>query len=57
MNNLAINSTNTILYCKKWQETVDFYQHCLKSPIIFSSDWFVEFKLAGKDDGLICYLG
>ncbi|MHC4183995.1 MAG: VOC family protein [Planctomycetota bacterium] len=38
-------NTNTILYCKKWQETVDFYRYCLKLPINFASDWFVEFKL------------
>ena len=38
-------NTNTILYCKKWQETVDFYRYRLKLPINFASDWFVEFKL------------
>jgi len=38
-------NTNTILYCKKWQETVDFYRYLLKLPINFASDWFVEFKL------------
>jgi len=38
-------NTNTILYCKKWQETVDFYRYRLKLPISFASDWFVEFKL------------
>ena len=47
MPNLYISSTNTILYCKKWQETVDFYKNLLKFPVTFSSDWFVEFKLAG----------
>ena len=36
---------NTILYCKKWQETVDFYKHRLGLPITFESDWFIEFKL------------
>jgi predicted enzyme related to lactoylglutathione lyase len=39
------NSANTILYCQKWQETADFYQHLLKLPITFASDWFIEFKL------------
>ncbi len=38
-------NANTILYCKKWQETVDFYRYRLKLPINFASDWFVEFKL------------
>jgi catechol 2,3-dioxygenase-like lactoylglutathione lyase family enzyme len=36
---------NTILYCKKWQETVDFYRNRLRLPVNFASDWFVEFKL------------
>jgi catechol 2,3-dioxygenase-like lactoylglutathione lyase family enzyme len=38
-------NANTILYCKKWQETVDFYQNRLRLPVNFASDWFVEFKL------------
>jgi catechol 2,3-dioxygenase-like lactoylglutathione lyase family enzyme len=45
MDKLNLKSTNTILYCNKWQETVDFYRHGLKLPITFSSDWFVEFQL------------
>lgn len=48
MTNLSIKNTNTILYCKKWRETVEFYRHRLKLPTTFSSDWFVEFKLAGN---------
>ncbi len=46
-NNLSLKSANTILYCKKWPETVAFYQHNLKLPVTFASDWFVEFQLAG----------
>ncbi len=42
---LSISSINTILYCNKWQETVEFYQNWLKLPVNFSSDWFVEFQL------------
>lgn len=42
---LNLESTNTILYCHRWPETVDFYRHRLKLPITFSSDWFVEFQL------------
>ncbi len=38
-------NANTILYCKKWQETVDFYKDCLGLPITHNSDWFIEFKL------------
>jgi len=40
-----LKSTNTILYCKKWRETVDFYQHSLGLPTTLASDWFVEFQL------------
>ena len=43
--NLTLKSANTILYCKKWSETVAFYQHELGLPITFASDWFVEFQL------------
>jgi catechol 2,3-dioxygenase-like lactoylglutathione lyase family enzyme len=47
MNAFFIKSSNTILYCKKWQETVVFYQDDLGLPVSFSSDWLVEFHLAG----------
>ena len=42
---MKIKATNTILYCKKWEETVAFYRDGLKLPILSSNDWFVEFKL------------
>jgi predicted enzyme related to lactoylglutathione lyase len=42
---MKIKAANTILYCKKWQETVDFYRNRLKLHVIFSNDWFVEFKI------------
>lgn len=42
---LNIKTTNTILYCKKWKETVAFYQTRLGLPILMSHDWFIEFKL------------
>ena len=38
-------NANTILYCNKWQETVDFYKDCLGLPITQNADWFIEFKL------------
>ncbi|MCP4268982.1 MAG: VOC family protein [Candidatus Brocadiaceae bacterium] len=38
-------NANTILYCKKWQETVDFYKNKLGLSITHDSDWFIEFKL------------
>ena len=44
-NELHIKNTNTILYCEKWQQTMEFYRDKLKLPINHESDWFVEFKL------------
>ena len=40
-----IKATNTILYCRKWEETVEFYRDHLRLPVSFSADWFVEFCL------------
>jgi catechol 2,3-dioxygenase-like lactoylglutathione lyase family enzyme len=42
-----LRNTNIILYCRKWQETVDFYR-LLEFPITFSTEWFVEFQLTGS---------
>jgi catechol 2,3-dioxygenase-like lactoylglutathione lyase family enzyme len=42
---MKIKAANTILYCKKWEETVAFYRDGLKLLVISSTDWFVEFKL------------
>ena len=42
---MKIRSANTILYCKKWQETVSFYKDGIKLLMLLSNDWFVEFKL------------
>lgn len=42
----SIQTVNTILYCKRWRETVGFYQHHLQLPVTFASSWFVEFRLA-----------
>lgn len=38
-------TANTILYCREWQATVRFYRDKLRLPILFSADWFVEFRL------------
>jgi catechol 2,3-dioxygenase-like lactoylglutathione lyase family enzyme len=46
VSELRFKRTNTILYCKRWKETVAFYQQHLGLPITFSTDWFVEFRLA-----------
>lgn len=37
--------TNTILYCRRWSETVAFYKDRLKLPVAFANEWFVEFQL------------
>jgi predicted enzyme related to lactoylglutathione lyase len=42
---IHIKSANTILYCKKWEETVAFYRSGLKLPVTTGNEWFVEFKL------------
>ena len=42
---MKIKATNTILYCRKWEETVAFYRTGLKLPVLSSTEWFVEFKL------------
>lgn len=42
---LAPRRTNTILYCRRWQATVDFYRDKLGLPVVFANDWFVEFEL------------
>ncbi len=42
---MNIKTLNTILYCKKWKETVAFYRDVLKLDVHFSNDWFVEFIL------------
>lgn len=38
-------TANTILYCRAWQQTVEFYRDALKLPVLFSTNWFVEFRL------------
>lgn len=45
---LSLHSTNTVLYCRNWQETVDFYQDELELSVTFATDWFVEFRLVGS---------
>ena len=42
---MKIKAANTILYCKKWRETIAFYKDGLKLLVISSNEWFVEFKL------------
>ena len=42
---MKIKSTNTILYCRKWDETIEFYRTGLKLLVLSSNEWFIEFKL------------
>ena len=46
MTDFKILSANTILYCRKWKETVGFYRDDLSLNIRFTTDWFVEFQLS-----------
>jgi catechol 2,3-dioxygenase-like lactoylglutathione lyase family enzyme len=39
--------SNTILYCRNWQPTVEFYRDRLGLEIHFQNDWLVEFQVAG----------
>jgi catechol 2,3-dioxygenase-like lactoylglutathione lyase family enzyme len=41
-----IQRVNTILYCRRWAETVAFYRDRLSLEISFESDWFVEFRVS-----------
>lgn len=45
---MNVKTVNTILYCKKWAETVAFYAEVLHLEIHFSNDWFVEFWLTAN---------
>lgn len=42
---LNIEVSNTILYCKNWEESVLFYKSKLGLPVTVSRGWFIEFKL------------
>jgi len=42
---LNIECANTILYCSRWQDCVDFYRDGLGLDVAFEKDWFVEFSL------------
>jgi len=40
-----VKRSNTILYVRRWNETVAFYRDRLGLEIAFRNDWFVEFRL------------
>jgi catechol-2,3-dioxygenase len=42
---VEIKTSNIILYCHKWHDTVAFYRDTLRFPVNFSNEWFVEFQL------------
>jgi catechol 2,3-dioxygenase-like lactoylglutathione lyase family enzyme len=42
---LTLERTNTVLYCERWTETVEFYRSVLGLSVAFQNDWFVEFEL------------
>ena len=42
-----IKRTNTILYCRCWEDTVRFYRDVLELPIHHQTKWLVEFHLPG----------
>lgn len=41
----AILASNTIIYCDRWSEAVDFYRTGLGLRATMERDWFVEFEL------------
>ena len=42
---MEIRTANTIVYCGKWKETVDFYKNHLQLRVTTALDWFIEFEL------------
>ncbi len=45
---MNIQRTNTILYCRKWRETVTFYREIFAFPVSHQTDWFIEFRLTAS---------
>jgi len=48
MTAMEVRRTNTILYCRRWAETVQFYRDVLSLEDHALSDWFVEFRLSAN---------
>ena len=46
MSAIAIQRSNTILYCRHWQQTVAFYREGFGLRPTFDTDWFVELQVA-----------
>jgi len=45
MTAMQVRRTNTILYCRRWAETVQFYRDVLGLTGHWLSEWFLEFRL------------
>jgi catechol 2,3-dioxygenase-like lactoylglutathione lyase family enzyme len=43
---LSVTRSNTILYPRRWAETVRFYEKTLGLAVSFRNDWFVEFRVS-----------
>jgi catechol 2,3-dioxygenase-like lactoylglutathione lyase family enzyme len=48
---ITITRRNTILYCRHWRDTVNFYRSDVGFAVLARRDWFVEFAL-GTDSAL-----
>ena len=48
---MTIERANTILYCRRFRETLAFYEDGLRLSAITRRDWFVELRL-GPDSAL-----
>jgi len=44
---IRVERANTILYCERWRECVEFYGNTLGFAVSFENEWFVEFSVAG----------
>jgi predicted enzyme related to lactoylglutathione lyase len=42
---MKISTANTILYCNRWKETIEFYTTGLNLIVLLKRKWFVEFRL------------
>jgi catechol 2,3-dioxygenase-like lactoylglutathione lyase family enzyme len=43
---VIVDRANTVLYCRRWPETVAFYRDVCGFETTFANDWFVEFRIA-----------
>lgn len=43
-----VRTVNTILYCRRWPETVAFYRDTVGFTPVFQNDWLVEFEVTAE---------